>query len=785
MRLVVSLLAMGLLSSGVYAEDSKTDKGALKVDDAVAQIEAAMKASKAAAEDKVKAAEEKANVAEADDDKSTDSAVKNDEPETAGKDKSAEKMDTSDTSQATQADTSSDKMTKPEAAVEVKKEVTEASSAEEKVEDSAEKTAETSSVEANVEESTDKAAEVATEEKVEQADKAEAKTEAASEDSESASTETTAQNNTEAETTSDGVTIIEATTIALRGKPHYAPDFTNFDYVNADAPLGGTINDWAMGTFDNFNPYSQRGDAAKGSGNLNDDIMASSDDDLSAYYPLIAEKISYHSDFSAITFHIDKRAVFHDGERIKPSDIKFSFEKLTEEGLPGLKAYYSFVEKIELLDDYRVKFHLKTKDKSRMMALCSFTVFPEHFWKDHKLNEPLKEPPVGSSAYKISDYKFGKYVKYERLEDYWAKDLPAMKGLLNEAEIKYDYYRDETVAFEAFKAGHIDKWNENTAKRWATGYDFPAVKDGRVIKSDIKHNIPLRAQGFVFNLKKPQFTDLRVRKAMTYLMDFEWMNKNLFYSQYQRVTSFFMNTEYYAEGLPSEEELKILEPIKDQIPASVFTDVFELPKTNGSGNIRSNLRQALRLFKQAGWSVKNQKLINDNTGKQFEFELLLVSPSMEKVALPFRSNLERAGIKMNIRTVDSSQYMNRRTEHDYDMIIGGYGPFPYPSPRMDQQFHSDSVKSSYNPANLTDKAVDYLMEEMLKVQEDEDKLIPLGQAIDRVLMHSYIMIPQWNISKFRVANWDKFGKPETTPRYALGDGAWWIDQEKAAALEAK
>ena len=689
MRLVISLLAMGLLSSGVYAEDAASNKGALKVDDAVAKIEAAMKASKESAE--AKAAE--VNVDETDDIVITEVTAE-------------------DAIKKLGASAEADESAKPSDGTS----------------------------------STDTASE------------------------------------TKAE---DEVTVIEATTIALRGKPHYAPEFTNFDYVNADAPVGGTINDWATGTFDNFNPYSQRGDAAKGSSGLNDDIMASSDDDLSAYYPLIAEKISYNSDYSAITFHLDKRARFHDGVRIKPSDIKFSFEKLTAEGLPGLKAYYSYVEQIELLDDYSVKFHLKTKDKSRMMALCSFTVFPEHFWKDHKLNEPLKVPPVGSSAYKVSDYKFGKYVKYERVADYWAEDLPAMRGLLNEGETKYDYYRDETVAFEAFKAGHIDKWTENTAKRWATGYDFPAIKDGRVIKSDIKHNIPLRAQGFVFNIKKPQFTDLRVRKAMTYLMDFEWMNKNLFYSQYQRVTSFFMNTDYVAQGLPSEAELKVLEPVKDQVPASVFTEALELPKTNGSGNIRSNLRQALRLFKQAGWSVKNQKLINTKTGKQFEFELLLVSPSMEKVALPFRNNLERAGIKMDIRTVDSSQYMNRRTEHDYDMIIGGYGPFPYPSPRMDQQFHSDSVKSSYNPANLTDKAVDYLMEEMLKVQEDEEKLMPLGKAIDRVLMHSYLMIPQWNISKYRIANWDKFGKPEKTPRYSLGDNAWWIDKDKAAALDAK
>mgnify|MGYP000073646925 CR=1 FL=1 len=592
------------------------------------------------------------------------------------------------------------------------------------------------------------------------------------------------------------VTEIETTTIAIRGKPAYPPEFTHFKYANVDAPKGGLFTDWVMGTFDNFNPYAQRGDAASGSGTpgarssqigpigVHERLMQSSSDDLlSVYYPFIAEKITYNSDFSAITFHLDKRARFHDGERIKPSDVKFSFEKLTSEGLPGLKQYYSFVEKIEVLDDTRVKFSLNVKDKARMMALCGFTVFAEHFWKDHRLDEPLKEPPVGSGAYKVSDYKFGKYVKYERVKDYWADDLPVMRGIFNDAEVQYDYYLDGTVAFEAFKAGHIDIWEENTSKRWATGYDFPAVKDGRVKKLNVVHKNPLRAQGFVFNVKQPIFSDLRVRKALTYLMDFEWMNKNLFYGQYIRVDSYFMNTAYKATGLPSEAELKILEPIKDKIPASVFTEEFKLPTTKGDGNIRSNLRQALRLFKQAGWTVKNQKLV-DKDGKQFEFELLLGSSSMERVALPFRNNLERAGIKMNIRTVDSSQYMNRSTGHDYDMVVSGYGPFAYPSSGTNQQFHSDSVDSSYNPANLTDDAVDYLMEEMLKVQDDDEKLIPLGRAIDRVLMHSYLMIPQWNSSSYRIAHWDKFGKPELRPDYGLGHESWWIDTDKAAKLNA-
>jgi microcin C transport system substrate-binding protein len=582
--------------------------------------------------------------------------------------------------------------------------------------------------------------------------------------------------------------VIETTTISLRGKPHYPPDFTHFAYTNPDAPQGGTIVDWIRGTFDNFNPYATRGDSSQGSRALYDDLMASSDDDLSAYYPLIAKKITYASDFSWITFHIDERATFQDGKPIRPEDVKFTFEKLTGEGLPGLKAYYSYVEKIEV-EGNSVKFSLEDgkRDKARMLALCGLPVFPEHFWKDHRLDEPVKVVPVGSSAYTISDFEFGKYEVVSRIDNYWGKDLAAMQGLLNEDAIRYDYYRDETVAFEAFKAGKIDKWTENTAKRWANDYVFPALKDGRVLKLEVPHEIPLGTQGFVFNMKRPQFQDLRVRKALTWLMDFEWMNKNLFYGQYVRADSFFMNTEYKATGLPSEAELEFLNPIKDKIPASVFTEEFKLPVTDGNGNIRNNLRQALRWFKEAGWVVRDQQLVNEKTGKQFEFELLLVSPNMEKIALAYEKNLKKAGIKMNIRTVDSSQYAERTTNHDFDMISGSFRANPYPSSGTRQHWHSESLKSSYNRSNLTDPAIDFLMDEILKYQEDKDadKLLALGHAIDRVLMHSYYIVPQWNISQFRIAHWDKFGKPETTPRYALGDDAWWIDQDKVKALNSQ
>lgn len=581
--------------------------------------------------------------------------------------------------------------------------------------------------------------------------------------------------------------VIEATTISLRGKPHYPPEFTHFAYTNPKAPVGGDIVDWVRGTFDNFNPYATRGDSSTGARMLNDDLMASSSDDINAYYPLIAKKIEYTSDSSYIIFHIDERAKFQDGKPIRPEDVKFSFEKLTEEGLPGLKAYYSFVEKIEVLDGNRVKFSLVEgkRDKARLMSLCGLTIFPEHFWKDHRLDEPLKEVPVGSSAYTIKDYEYGKYEVISQVEDYWARDLPAKQGLLNEGSIRYDYYRDETVAFEAFKAGKIDKWQENTAKRWANDYVFPAIEEEKVLKLEVPHKIPLSTQGFIFNMQRPIFQDLRVRKAMTLLMDFEWMNKNLFYGQYERTASFFTNTEYRATGLPSEVELEFLNQIKDKVPESIFTEAFKLPVTKGDGNNRTQLRQALRLFKQAGWEVKDQKLINTETGKQFAFELLLVSPTMEKIALAYDKSLKKAGINMTIRTVDTSQYMDRVTKYDFDIISASYRANAYPSSGTSQQWHSDNLESSWHRNGLKDETIDWLMDEVLKYQEDKDKekLLALGKVIDRVLTHNYYIVPQWNISKFRIAHWDKFGKPETTPKYALGDGAWWIDQDKAASLK--
>lgn len=578
------------------------------------------------------------------------------------------------------------------------------------------------------------------------------------------------------------VTFVDAQGIALRGEPKYSDDFEHFEYVNPEAPKGGTLRSYATGTFDSLNRYGQRGDPVIEAASLYDTLMTSSDDEISVYYPLIAERIRYADDYSSITFFVNPNARFTDGEPITAKDVKFSFEKFLTEGVPQFASYYTFVTEVTVEGDHQVTFQLDGADRERMLALCSLTILPEHYWSDRDLSEPLKEVPVGSSGLTISDFKFGQYVIYQRLEDYWAADLPVNRGQNNFDYYRYDYYRDQTVAFEAFKGGDIDLWQENIAKQWATGYDIPAIRNGQMIKEEIPHDIPQTMQGFIFNTKAPLFTDVRVREALSYALDFEWMNKNLFYDQYTRTVSYFQETDYMARALPSEEELEILEPIRDQIRPEVFTEVYNPPVNDGSGNMRANLRTALALLKDAGWEVKDQKMTHVETGELFSFELMTYSPVTERVAIPFQENLKRLGIELTIRQVDTSQFVNRWHEHDFDMISMSYRANPYPSSGLQITWHSDFIDSTYNQANVTDPAVDYLIDGIVENQQDDDALLHWGRALDRVLLWNHYVIPQWHLSKYRIAYINKFSRPAIRPDYALGTDTWWYDDAKAEAL---
>lgn len=578
------------------------------------------------------------------------------------------------------------------------------------------------------------------------------------------------------------VNYIDAQGIALRGEPKYSDDFSHFEYVNPEAPKGGTLRSYEIGTFDSLNRYGQRGDPVVSGDSLYDTLMVSSDDEISVYYPLIAERIRYADDYSSITFFIHPDARFTDGEPILASDVQFSFEKFKAEGVPQFASYYGFVTDIRVDGDRKITFFLTEADRERMLALCGLTILPEHYWSDKDLGEPLKEVPVGSSGVTISDFSFGQYVIFERLDDYWAEDLPVNKGQNNFDFYRYDYYRDQTVAFEAFKAGDIDLWQERIAKQWATGYDIPAVRNGNMIREEIEHEIPQNMQAFIFNTKAPQFTDVRVRKALNYALDFEWMNKNLFYDQYTRTVSYFQGTDYMARELPSKKELEILEPIRDQIRPEVFSEVYNPPVNDGSGNMRQNLRAALALLKEAGWEVQEQQLTNVETGEKFVFELMTYSPVTERIAIPLQENLRRLGIEMNIRQVDTSQFVNRWHEHDFDMVSMSYRANAYPSSNLQIVWQSDFVDSTYNQANVTDPAVDYLVDGIVKNQSDDEALLHWGRALDRVLLWNHYVIPQWHLNMFRVAYFNKFSRPDIRPKYALGTGTWWYDAEKAKTL---
>ncbi len=576
-----------------------------------------------------------------------------------------------------------------------------------------------------------------------------------------------------------GVTVSHA--ISLRGTPKYGENFRNFEYVNPIAPEGGILVNYTIGTYDGFHRYAQRGIAAVGSTSFYDTLMTSSSDEVDVLYGLVAEKLEYPDDHSWVIFHINPKARHQDGKAITSEDVVFSFNTFMEQGVPQFRRYFEGVT-VRALDRLRVRFDLPDPGKEMIMDLGGLTILPKHYWESRNFTEPSTEVPLGSGAYTVSDYKIGQYVVYKRLSGYWGKDLPVNKGQLSFDYYRYDYYRDQNVAFEAFKAGEYDVRSENVSKNWATLYNGPAFDAGYIIKEEIPHEIPQGMQAFVFNVEHPFFKDRRVRMALGYALDFQWMNKNLFYDQYTRTRSYFQNTIYEAKGLPSREELKILEPIRNKIPAEVFTKEYNPPVTDGSGNIRTQVRQALSLLKEAGWEIRDRKLVNARTGEHMEFELLLYSPSMERVAIPVQKNMERLGITMNIRVVDTTQFTNRLRERDFDIISELYRARFYPDSGLNLVWHSDFIDSTYNTAGVRDEAVDYLIEGIMENQENDDALLAWGRALDRVLTWNHYGIPEWHISSFRVAYWDKFGKPLVRPKYELGVSTWWIDPVKERRL---
>ncbi|HEY8515064.1 MAG TPA: extracellular solute-binding protein [Candidatus Binatia bacterium] len=576
--------------------------------------------------------------------------------------------------------------------------------------------------------------------------------------------------------------------IAMHGDLKYGPDFEHFDYVNPNAPKGGRVKQATTGTFDSFNPFIVRGNPAAGIGYLYDTLMTSSADEPFSEYGLLVEKVEMPQDRSWVAFTLREEARWHDGKPVTADDVVFSFDILRTKGQPFYRAYYGNVDKVEKTGPRTVKFTFKPGENRELpLILGQLPVLPKHWWEGKEFDSTSLEPPLGSGPYKIKSFEPGRRIVYERVKDYWGEKLPVNVGRNNFDEIEIDYYRDDTVELEAFKAGEYDFRIESSAKAWATSYDTPALKSGLMKKEEVPHKRPAGMQGFAFNVRRPMFQDPRVREALAYAFDFEWSNKNLFYDQYTRTRSYFDNSELAATGLPTPAELAILEPFRGKIPEEVFTKEYQPPKTDGSGDIRQNLRQAAKLLEEAGWKIdpKTRKLTNAS-GETMRFTILLVTPLFERIALPFVKNLERLGIEANVRTVDTAQYRRLLDQFDYDVIVGNWPQSDSPGNEQRSFWGSSYADKpgSQNYIGIADPTVDALIEAVIAAP-DRQSLIDRVRALDRVLQWGHWVIPQWHIPYDRIAYWDKFGKPSVVPDQGVQFSTWWIDPEKARAVEEK
>ncbi|MBW1996959.1 MAG: ABC transporter substrate-binding protein [Deltaproteobacteria bacterium] len=575
--------------------------------------------------------------------------------------------------------------------------------------------------------------------------------------------------------------------LAMHGKPKYGPDFEHFDYANPSALKGGEARLHAIGTFDTLNAFTLKGIPAAGLGNMYDTLLVGSDDEAFTEYGLLAQSIQVPKDRSWAVFTLRPEAKWHDGKPITVEDVIFSLETLKKKGHPFYRAYYANVARAEKAGARRVKFIFSGGENRELpLIIGQLPVLPKHYWQGRDFQKTTLEPPLGSGPYRIKAFSPGRSITYERVPNYWGKDLPVNRGRYNFQIIRYDYYRDSTVALQAFKAGEYDFRLENSSKDWATAYDIPAVKEGLIVKEAIPHERPTGMQGFVYNIRKSIFRDRRVREALAYAFDFEWANRNLFYGQYTRTKSYFSNSELASRGLPGPEELKILEPFHDKLPPEVFTREYEPPSTAGGKSIRSNLRKALKLLTEAGWVFKGRKLVNRETETPFTFEILLNSPTWERIALPFAKNLERLGIDVRVRTVDTSQYQKRVEEFDFDMIVDVFPQSLSPGNEQRDFWSSASADQpgSRNTIGIKDPVLDALIDLVISAP-DRESLIYRTRALDRVLLWGHYVIPHWHIRYFRVAYWNKFSRPKITPKYALGFDTWWIDPEKEAILLEK
>jgi microcin C transport system substrate-binding protein len=581
--------------------------------------------------------------------------------------------------------------------------------------------------------------------------------------------------------------------LSLFGDLKYPPDFKRFDYVNAQAPKGGAARQIAIGTFDNFNVVvaDVKGALAGSIQLLYDTLLVPARDEVSSEYGLIAEAVSYPDDFSSATYRLRPEAKWHDGTPITPDDVTFSFAAFKQYS-PEVAGYYRHVTKVEKTGDHEITFTFDGPGNRELPQIVGqLTILPKAWWegtdkngKQRQIGETTLEPPLGSGAYRIKEFSAGRTIVYERVPDYWGKDIGVNIGQNNFDELRFEYFRDTTVALEAFKADTVDWRTENSAKNWATAYDFPAVGEKRVLLEEFPINSQGVMQAFAFNIRRPKFQDPRVRLAFNYAFDFEEMNKQIFYGQYTRIASYFQGIdELSATGLPAGKELELLQTVRDKVPAELFTTPYSNPVGGNPAAVRNNLREALRLFKAAGYEVRNERLVNTATGEPYAVEFLADDPAFERVFLFYKPSLDRLGITVSVRTVDDAQYQNRLRSWDFDIITMSRGESLSPGNEQRAYWGSQAADQAGSPnlIGIKNPAVDAMIDAVIFAKSRGD-LVAATKALDRVLLWNQYVVPQWTYAKVRSARWDRFSHPDPLPKYGASafPTVWWWDAAKAA-----
>ncbi|MFL6826369.1 MAG: extracellular solute-binding protein [Bradyrhizobium sp.] len=581
--------------------------------------------------------------------------------------------------------------------------------------------------------------------------------------------------------------------LSLFGDIKYPAGFKRFDYVNPDAPKGGIARMISIGTFDNFNiaVAGVKGSIAPAAAMIYETLMARSQDEVATEYGLLAESAAHSDDFGWVIYRLRKEARWHDGKPVTPEDVMFSIEVLKKYS-PMYGSYYRHVVKTEKLGERDIKFTFDSPGNRELPTIVGeLIVLPKHYWegtdsqgRKRDISATTLEPPLGSSAYRIKEFVAGRSVRLERVRDYWGANLPTQVGLNNFDEMRFEFFRDNLVALEAFKADQADWIAENSAKQWATAYDFPAIAEKRVIKEEFPISDSGRMQGFALNLRREQFKDARLRRAFNYAYDFEEMNKQLFYGQYKRINSYFEGTELAASGLPEGQELQILETVRDKVPSEVFTTPYANPVGGNPEAVRANLREGMKLLKEAGYDIRERKLV-DAAGKPVSVEILVQDPSAERIALFYKPSLERIGVTTSIRVVDDAQYQNRIRSFDFDIVMDVWPESLSPGNEQREFWGSQSADQpgSKNVVGIKNPAVDALIDKVIFAR-DRAGLIAATKALDRVLLWNFYVVPQFTYPFSRYARWDRFSHAEPLPKYGRSGlpALWWYDAEKAARI---